>query len=288
MLAILLGLFGSFWFAVSMIFINRGILAVDYYRGLLANLSVNALCLCVYLSLSSDRVDLWAPANLIFVIIGIFVPGVARFFIFKGMERLGASISACLTNSTALFAIVFAVVFLGERPTITNLLGALSIVAGIISLSWRGATKTWRTGDLLFPLMAAFLFAGRDNLVRVGLLQIDSPITGATIASVVSLATMALFYRAFAENKPLGALGLRGLGLFGVAGFMNFLSYVFIYTALSMERVSLISPLVNASSLFVLPLSIIFLKDVEKLTARKIGATGMVILGVVLISWEKL
>lgn len=288
MLAILLGLFGSFWFAVSMIFINRGILAVDYFRGLLANLSVNALCLCVYLSLSSDRVDLWAPANLIFVIIGIFVPGVARFFIFKGMERLGASISACLTNSTALFAIVFAVVFLGERPTITNLLGALSIVAGIISLSWRGATKTWRTGDLLFPLMAAFLFAGRDNLVRVGLLQIDSPITGATIASVVSLATMALFYRAFAENKPLGALGLRGLGLFGVAGFMNFLSYVFIYTALSMERVSLISPLVNASSLFVLPLSIIFLKDVEKLTARKIGATGMVILGVVLISWEKL
>jgi drug/metabolite transporter (DMT)-like permease len=288
MLAILLGLFGSFWFAVSMIFINRGILAVDYFRGLLANLSVNALCLCLYLSLSSDRVDLWAPANLIFVIIGIFVPGVARFFIFKGMERLGASISACLTNSTPLFAIVFAVVFLGERPTITNLLGALSIVAGIISLSWRGATKTWRTGDLLFPLTAAFLFAGRDNLVRVGLLQIDSPITGATIASVVSLATMALFYRAFAENKPLGALGLRGLGLFGVAGFMNFLSYVFIYTALSMERVSLISPLVNASSLFVLPLSIIFLKDVEKLTARKIGATGMVILGVVLISWEKL
>jgi drug/metabolite transporter, DME family len=288
MLAILLGLFGSFWFAVSMIFINRGILAVDYYRGLLANLSVNALCLCLYLSLSSDRVDLWAPANLIFVIIGIFVPGVARFFIFKGMERLGASISACLTNSTPLFAIVFAVVFLGERPTITNLLGALSIVAGIISLSWRGATKTWRTGDLLFPLMAAFLFAGRDNLVRVGLLQIDSPIMGATIASVVSLATMALFYRVFAENKPLGALGLRGLGLFGVAGFMNFLSYVFIYTALSMERVSLISPLVNASSLFVLPLSIIFLKDVEKLTARKIGATGMVILGVVLISWEKL
>jgi transporter family protein len=288
MLAILLGLFGSFWFAVSMIFINRGILAVDYFRGLLANLGVNALCLCVYLSLSSDRVDLWAPANLIFVIIGIFVPGVARFFIFKGMERLGASISACLTNSTPLFAIVFAVVFLGERPTITNLLGALSIVAGIISLSWRGATKTWRTGDLLFPLMAAFLFAGRDNLVRVGLLQIDSPITGATIASVVSLVTMALFYRAFAENKPLGALGLRGLGLFGVAGFMNFLSYVFIYTALSMERVSLISPLVNASSLFVLPLSIIFLKDVEKLTARKIGATGMVILGVVFISWEKL
>jgi uncharacterized membrane protein len=238
--------------------------------------------------LSSDRIDLWAPANLVFVIIGIFVPGVARFFIFKGMERLGAPVSACLTNSTPLFAIVFAVFFLGERPTVTNLLGAFSIVAGIVSLSWRGTAKTWRTGDLLFPLTAAFLFAGRDNLVRVGVLQIGSPIMGAAIASVVSLATMALFYGAFAENKPLGALGLRGLALFGVSGFMNFLSYVFIYTALSMERVSLISPLVNASSLFVLPLSLIFLKDVEKLTTRKIGATALVILGVLLISWEKL
>jgi drug/metabolite transporter, DME family len=288
MLAILLALFGSFWFAVSMIFINRGILSVDYFRGLLANLSLNALCLCVYLSLSSDGFNLWAPANLIFVIIGIFVPGVARFFIFKGMERLGAPVSACLTNSTPLFAIVFAVFFLGERPTGTNLLGALSIVAGIISLSWRGAAKTWRSGDILFPLTAAFLFAGRDNLVRIGVLQIGSPIVGAAIASVVSLATMALFYGAFAEHKPLGALGLRGLGLFAVSGLMNFLSYVFIYTALSMERVSLISPLVNASSLFVLPLSLIFLKDVEKLTARKIGATALVIVGVLLISWEKL
>jgi drug/metabolite transporter, DME family len=288
MLAILLALFGSFWFAVSIIFINRGILSVDYFRGLLVNLSVNALCLCVYLSLSSDSFNLWAPANLIFVLIGIFVPGVARFFIFKGMERLGAPVSACLTNSTPLFAIVFAVFFLGERPTSTNLLGALSIVAGIVSLSWRGATKTWRTADLLFPLAAAFLFAARDNLVRVGVLHIDSPIMGAAIASVVSLATMALFYGVFAEHKPMGALGLRGLGLFAVSGFMNFLSYVFIYTALSMERVSLISPLVNASSLFVLPLSLIFLKDVEKLTARKIGATALVIVGVLLISWEKL
>lgn len=288
MLAILLALFGSFWFAVSMIFINRGVLAVDYFKGLLANLGINALCLCVYLSLSADRIDLWAPANLLFVVIGIFVPGISRFFIFKGMERLGAPISACLTNSTPLFAIVFAVLFLGERPTLTNLLGAISIVAGIISLSWRGAAKTWRTRDLIFPLTAAFLFAGRDNLVRIGVLQIGSPIMGAAIASVVSLATMALLYVAFAEHKPLGPLGLRGLALFGVSGFMNFLSYVFIYTALSMERVSLISPLVNASSLFVVPLSLLFLKDVEKLTARKFGATALVILGVLLISWEKL
>ena len=288
MLAILLALLASLCFAVSMILINRGVLAIDYFRGLLTNLGINALFLWLYLSFFVDRIGLWIPAHLIFVLVGIFVPGVARFFIFKGMERLGASITSCLTNSTPLFATLIAVSFLHERPTLTNLLGTFLIVLGIASLSWKGATKTWRTSDLWFPLTAAFLFAARDNMVRLGLLQIDSPIVGAAIAATTSFVTMSAIYLAFEEKKPLGNSARRGVAFFAGAGFMNFLSYVFAYTALSLERVSLMSPLINGSSLFILPLSALFLKDVEKITARIIAATLLVIFGVFLISWEKL
>jgi drug/metabolite transporter, DME family len=287
MLAIILGLFASFWFASSMILINRGVLAIDYFRGLLTNLGVNALFLWLYVFLFVDRIELGTPANLIFVLVGIFVPGVARFFMFKGMERLGASITSCLTNSTPLFATCFAISFLQERPTATNLLGTLSIVSGIIALSWKGATKTWRTSDLLFPLTAAFLFAARDNMVRFGLLKIHAPLVGATIAATTSFLTMSLLYRFFEDKKPLQQTARIGFMLFAIAGFMNFLSYAFAYSALSMERVSLISPLINGSSLFILPLSALFLKDVETLTARKIGATLLMIIGVFFISWEK-
>ena len=288
MFAILLGLCGSLWFAVSMILINRGVLSLDYFRGLLVNLGINALFLWIYLAIFSERIDLWVRANLLFVLIGVFVPGVARFFVFKGMQRLGASVTSCLTNATPLFATVFAVCFLEERPSLTNLCGTFSIVTGIVLLSWRGVTRTWRTIDLLFPLTAAFLFAARDNLVRIGVVHIDSPILGAAIAATTSLLTMALMYLAFENKTPLPDSAPRGLKLFAAAGLMNFLSYAFAYTALSMERVSIISPLVNASSLFVLPLSALFLKDVEQLTRRKIGAVLLVILGVFLISWEKL
>ena len=288
MIAILLALFGSFWFAASMILINRGVASLDYFRGLLTNLGFNSLFLWIYVLLFIDRVDLWAPANSIFVLIGIFVPGVARFFIFKGMDRLGASITSCLTNATPFFSTLFAVSFLRERPSITNLLGTLSIVTGIISLSWRGSTKTWRTRDLLFPLTAAFLFAARDNMVRFGVAQIHAPILGAAIAATTSFIAMLLLYCAFETKAPLGAAAPRGFRIFAAAGFMNFLSYAFAYSALSMERVSIISPLINASSLFILPLSAIFLKDVDRLTMRKFAAIAMVILGVFLISWEKL
>ena len=89
-------------------------------------------------------------------------------------------------------------------------------------------------------------------------------------------------------KKPLSAAAPRGFQWFAAAGFMNFLSYALAYSALSMERVSIVSPLINGSSLFVLPLSALFLKDVEQLTSRKVGAVLLVISGVLLISWEKL
>jgi drug/metabolite transporter (DMT)-like permease len=288
MLAILLALFGSFWFAFSMVCINRGVRSIDPFRGLLANLGANAVFIWIYVLLLVERLDLWRPINLVFVGVGVFVPGVARFFIFKGMERLGAPISSCLTNSGPLFAILIAAAFLGERPTSTNVLGAISIVGGIIALSWKGSAKTWRSRDLIFPLTAAFLFAARDNLVRFAVVQVPSPVVAAAIASLTSFVTMLSAYLAWGEKNPLPATALRGLGYFTVSGFMNFLSYVLTYTALSLERVSLISPLVNASSLFVLPLTALLLRDVEKLTARKVGATLLVILGVFLIAWEKL
>jgi drug/metabolite transporter (DMT)-like permease len=288
MVPISLALLGSFWFAVSMVIINRGVLSIDYFRGLLANLGANTLFIWLYVFLFVDKIDLWQPINLIFILVGIFVPGVARFFIFKGIERLGAPISSCLTNSGPLFAILIAVLFLGEQPTATNILGAMSIVGGIIALSWKGTAKTWHTRDLLFPIIAAFLFAARDNLVRFAVVQIASPVVGAAIAAATSFLTMSSIYIAFGVKKPLPEFANRGLGYFALSGFMNFLSYVLTYTALSMERVSIISPLVNGSSLFVLPLSYFMLKDVEKLTARKIGATLLVILGVFLIAWEKL
>jgi drug/metabolite transporter, DME family len=288
MFAILLALFGSFWFAAALILINRGVLSIDYFRGLLANLGVNTVFLWLYVLLFINNIDLWRPVNSIFVAIGVFVPGVARFLIFQSMERLGATISSCLTNSGPLFAIAIAVAFLGEQPRPTNVLGAISIVAGIIALSWKGTAKAWRTRDLIFPLTAALLFGSRDNLVRFAVVQIPSPIVGAALAASTSLVTMSAMYVLFGDKKPLPQSAMRGLSYFAISGFMNFLSYILSYTALSLERVSIISPLVNASSLFILPLSVLFLKDVEKLTLRKIGAIALVILGVFLISWEKL
>lgn len=288
MLSILLALVSSLAFAMSTITINRGLAGMDYMSGLVVNLVTNALLLWLVVAVFSLADELWVSGNVIFVVAGLLVPGLARLFLFKGMERVGASIASTMLNASPLCAIVFAFFFLAERPTLTNLTGALFVVAGIAFLSWRGVTKTWNSSDLIFPVAAAFLFAVRDNLVRYGLLIVRSPIIGATIAATTSALTIGLFYFVAFGGARWAQANQSGVRYFAASGFLNFIAYVTMYTALSLDRVSVVSPLVNCSSLFVLPLAYCFLKDIEKITPRKIFATLFVIVGVVLISWEKI
>ena len=136
--------------------------------------------------------------------------------------------------------------------------------------------------------MAAFLFALRDNLVRFGLLITHSPMVAATIAATTSALTMWVAYSV--RRKRRGWARTSGLGLqwFFASGVMNFLSYVGMYTALGLDRIAVVTPLVSAYPVFVLPLTFFFLKGIEQVNARKVVATLLAVLGVLLIWWSKL
>jgi len=284
---IVLALLSSFFFACSNIVTKRGLARMDHFTGLLVNLNTNAGLLWCYLAVFGHEIEIWVRVNLIFAGVGLFVPVVARSFAFQGIERLGASVASTAGSAAPLFAIVFAVFFLGELPTLTNLLGALAIVSGIVCLSWQGRTRDWRAQHLLFPLSAAFLFAARDNLVRFGLLITHSPMLAATIAATTSALTMWVAYAVRLQRSGWAHASGRGFLWFFASGVLNFLSYVSMYTALGLDRIAVVTPLVSAYPVFVLPLTIFFLKGVERITARKIIATLLAVLGVLLIWWGK-
>ncbi len=288
MVAVFLGLVSSLFFAGATVAIHRGLLKMNYLGGLLVNLVTNALFLWIFLGLFAGTAKLWVSTNLIFVGVGFVVPGLPRLLIFKGMERLGASISSMMMSATPLFAILIAFVFLRERPGLTNLLGAFFIVIGVISICWRGETKTWRTIDLFLPLTGGLLFALRDNLVRFGLLITASPVLSATIVSTTSALTAATLYFSTSGTRGLVEADRSGLLWFCFSGFLNFLSYLTMFTALNLERVSVVTPLASCSSLFTPMFSYFLLREVDPITPRKVTATILVVLGVFLIAWEKM
>ena len=287
MLPVLLSLLSAVCFAFGNVVMQRGLSGLDHFTGLLVNLTINSVLLWLYLAASSAPIELWVPVNLVFAGVGLLVPGVSRLCVIHGIQRMGASVTSTATSAAPLFAIVFALFFLNERPTPTNLVGALLIVGGIVLISWRGEHRSWRGRDLGFPLTAAFLFALRDNLVRFGLLLTRSPVLAAAIASTSSALTFGAAYaarRALPRWTPSTGSGLLWFAASGVA---NFFAYVFMYTALGLDRISIVSPLVNSFPVFVLPLAYFLLKGIEEVTARTVGATVSVVLGVLLISWEK-
>jgi drug/metabolite transporter (DMT)-like permease len=106
--------------------ILRALACTDYFTGLVVNLTSNAALVWLRLAIAPGGGEIWVPANLSFVGAGLLVPGLSRFLVFKRLGRPGSSITATVVNSQPMFSILLAVAFLGERPTLTNLLAALS------------------------------------------------------------------------------------------------------------------------------------------------------------------
>jgi drug/metabolite transporter (DMT)-like permease len=59
------------------------------------------------------------------------------------------------------------------------------------------------------------------------------------------------------------------------------------YVALSMERVTIIAPLINSYAVFVLILTPLMARRIESVTWRKVAGAAMVVAGIFMVSLGK-
>jgi drug/metabolite transporter (DMT)-like permease len=64
-------------------------------------------------------------------------------------------------------------------------------------------------------------------------------------------------------------------------------SFLFMYVALSMERVTIIAPLINSYAVFVLILTPLIARRIESVTWRKVAGAAMVVAGIFMVSLGK-
>lgn len=223
------------------------------------------------------------PAILPFVVAGFVAPGLARLALFTGVARIGAARSSSLVGTAPLFAVLMAMLFLGERPSPVLLAGVALIVAGGGLLARRGlAEGPWRRCDMVFPVLAAAAFALRDVISRRGLQAYGEPLVAAGAATATSLVVM----WCLAGLVPLPwTLRVRpvGLAFLLLTGLAEGLAYLAMWRALALGEVSLVSPLVNAHPIFAVTLAALFLRDLERVTWRIAGAAALIIAGVALV-----
>jgi len=286
-LPILFGLLTSVCFAVASLLAQRGYHLGAAPWGAWITIAANAAFLLAGHALLEGETRLFVVGNLIFVAVGLFVPGVTRVLSFRGIRAMGSSITSTIVNTTPMFSTVLAILILGERPSALVLAGVLLTVGGLITVSWGGAQTSYSKVELVFPFLCALLFSMKDISVRWGLGGgAGQPILAAAIAALTSTVEIFLITR-FVQGEKFAVPRLPVLRWFVWSGIFTGGSFLFMYVAFSMERVSIVAPLVNSYTAFVTILTPFMARHIESITARKLAGAALVVAGIFAVALGK-
>jgi drug/metabolite transporter (DMT)-like permease len=196
---------------------------------------------------------------------------------------MGSAVTSTIVNTTPMFSTLLAMLLLGERPGPLVLAGVALIVGGLAIISWEGTERWWEKTELIFPFLAALLFSLKDVTVRWGLGGSDSPVLAAAIAAVTSTVEIFLINR-YVHREIFALPPKQVIHWFVSSGLFTGGSFFFMFLALSMERVSIIAPLINSYAVFVLVLAPLIARRIERVTLRKAAGAVLVVAGIFLIS----
>ena len=270
-------------FSISHILIRRGLVDSNAMTGSFISLSMSAVILWLAVPFFVPLSALWNPAALIFVVAGIFAPGIGRTLSYVGIEKIGVTRSVPIANSSPIFASIFAVVFLAEAWVLQNVIGTLLVIGGVIVLSMaKPAQGEWRKIDVIYPLIGALAFGASTTLRKAGLGFINAPL----LAAAVTAGSAAIFSFTLLQirgGKKAFKLTRRSAAWLFPAGVFNTAAMLSVFFALSHGKVVIVEPLVSSNPVTTLLLTSIFLRDVESLTLRVILGAALTVTGTILV-----
>lgn len=131
-----------------------------------------------------------------------------------------------------------------------------------------------------FIIVSSFMFGTSGIFVRLLTPYGFSSMQMTAMRGIVSTVALSLFV--FFTNKKLFKASLKELGLFLLAGLFMFFAALFYYTAMEHTTVATAVVLMYSAPIYVLLFSVLFLK--EKLTAVKVVAVAVMLVGMALVS----
>ncbi len=278
----LLALGGAFFSALATIYIRQGLRASDPYAGFFVNVVVGTVSLWIAVIATGGLGHVSPRGALFFICAGLIGTVGGRLLRFVAIEKVGASIAAALINLNPFVSSALAIALLGESITVPIVIGTVVIVVGTTLLSLGGKRVGFRLGQVALPLLSAVCFGVVAVLRKLGLSD-----TSAVVGSAINVTTALVAYTAFllASGRPeIMVCRGRSLAYFAVAGLAENVGVFMNVVALSMGRVSVVTPLYGTAPIFVLALAPFFLRDVERLTTRVVMGTLLIVFGVYLIT----
>lgn len=219
-------------------------------------------------------------AALIFCAVGLLFPATVTLLSFEANRRMGPNTAGAIGNLAPLFAVLFAIVMLGEALHLVQAVGIAAIVGGVMMLSRPGSDsgRAWRITALALPLVAAIVRGAIQPAIKAGLMYWPDPIAAVLMSYTVSSALVA----GMLLTRKQRGFTARGVAWFAAVGFSNGFAVLGMYAALGRGTVTLVSPLVATYPLVTLALSHVLLRH-EKVSGNVIAGVAATVLGIVLL-----
>ena len=280
--AAILALGAAFCFALALILTQFGLRTMPSWRSPLYSIGgalvVAWLAAILFVDWSTFNLD----AALIFAGVGCIFPVVVSILAVRSNERLGPAVAGAVGNVTPIFAVLGAVLFLGEHLGFVQLAGLAMVVGGVALLALRGGTggRHWSVWVLGLPPAAALVRGAIQPAIKTGLGLWHEPLAAAAIGYALSSVVIVSLVgrRALREGPAIRS----GVLWFLAVGFANGSATFLLYAALGLGSITVVAPLVALFPLMGVVMSWIFLRG-EQLHA--IGLLGIVVsvAGVILL-----
>ena len=277
-------IFSAAAWAVDSILVRKGTAFSNASTAALVSFFVNVTILVPYIFFQYPLEKIFQPASLFFVVSGIIQPAIVRVMFYVGIVRLGVSRAGPIRGTSPFFAVAIAFFLFHERPELAVYVGGLLTIAGTWLVSYkRTGEGKWRTIDLMFPLGAAMLASVSQNIRKVGLNTTNEPIIAATISTATSLCC--LFGSVLFSGKASSIKITREcLPYYGAAAVFALIGQLCTFIALNGGQISVVTPLVNTTPLFVIGLTALFLRGEEKVNKAVVIGVIFLVAGIAVIT----
>ena len=262
-------------FGLFQSFNRRAVQGMDVYLATFLQLLVSAVVLVLLTVVTPSRTlvsSLSGTAVLNFSLAGILHFFIGWTFLNASQKAIGAARTSSLIGTIPIFGAVFALVTLGELPTLWGIVGVAAIVMGVylvnsakLQKGETAVTEGQSAGlrSLRLGLAAALCWSLSPTFIRYGLAEVDDPLLGVTVGIVASALGYAVVLAVRSRIRPIGPVGMDAIGykvlaavLVAVATWMRWISLdltaVAVALALSLTSVptvNFLSPLVSGRHL---------------------------------------
>lgn len=299
----LLALLSALGFTSRAVLIRRGLMEenpgivweinfVIFLTSLLLFLLVICIATLFGFNIIQEINSLTYAAILLLVLQGALGPVVGAFLITTAIAQIGASHSSALWGgSNPLFAILLAIMFLGERPSLFGIIGVVMIVCGILIVGYQNHAGTIALLDktkvaggiiaLLSGLFFAFSQIARGAAIRQG----ATPNTGFFIGVITALITLTLICRIKSGNfKFLKHINRKSLLYYSGSGLGSLIGSYALLTAFTFVPVWKAIAIRNSQPLFAIILAWLILKKAETINLRIVLGASLITMGIVVLN----